>query len=1185
MHTGRDSAELADLVGADAVTVGQDVFFASDRFRPGTQDGLRLLAHELLHTVQAPDPLGALRAGRDLGGVSLPQDAIEREAEAGARDRGEYQPEVSQGSATPGWLRYARVDADQYRSERLDPATLADRLTAGILRSLRGDPADASGRVRLQLARLAPELQSDVLDRLRVRLPSSDYDHVLDLAEQGAQADSAPDTVQTPEPVMDADDLRESDRDHEEQDADERHRQERQRATETEEESPHDSSPDGEATDQHRPGDRQRPGGHAQHATHERGRKGDKDGRSGKESKDEEGRRRHGEGKGKKRTAQDGKADAGQEADSGGSADSGQVADAAQASDPGAQTASGGTTAVVDAPGGGLAAAAEGPNAQDSGTAGGAQPAGEVRNAAASQAPGSPERARQDARRQPAAGSKAQEPGHRQQLQPGEVRPEQVDKVAEAKDSPLAKHGLLEDDEEHGGDLREEERPDGLEPGADDDASSAGPADAAEPEEPLPGPELTPEDFLPSTDLDVSSVPTADRMTPGEQPAMPSFPQPPPTKAEQVQAQRANDPEDDEAPATPAAPGRPARTPEAGNRAAEDRTAADLHSGRPADSEIGPDPETARPAAEDAGPEPEEPEPATDPQDSAAERNRRQETEHAPADTHTSTAHASTGSTGHGAASAVTAVSATASAAPAVAMTQLGAASGALPAAHPAAHGPVAQQADAPGPLGTPGAQPAAHASLEPGGGACAGAQQPSTEADKPEGGASGCGGGGGGGASKPTQKPAPPDVSGQEPRTALATAGSLPLDQSATALDGADKAVDRSVGQQRTALRNAPPTVQRPSGATGTQSGPPQEAAPAAPVTKKLERVTPKSTRNNSDQGDAKTVQGRYPAQQVQPPNVGGTSGKASARDVQNMQGAVNEVPSTAPALNVTVGPAPQVELTGDADPQQMDDQSDKLHDRSTEILKVGRDDAAKPMGEDRILPDVPKETLRATVLGDASASGGTQPRIAGADQPGVAEVAQQERGPQVHAAVGQGQGQMTTAQSRQKQGEAEARKKNQADIDKATADNARQQAGERGSAGEAVRRERVQWRTEQDKKISDADSDAGKQHTDKNQKILAKRDDTTKQVTSRQGRDNKSIQDNRKQAEDKARKEKARKKEEPSGWWGWVKSKVQQAFNALLSAVTAVFDFFRKVINGVIGAFKKFADWAIDQGFGVVA
>ena len=88
VHTDRDSAALAELVGADAVTVGQDIFFASGMFRPGTEDGRRLLAHEALHTVQSPHPLGALRAGRGLGAVSLPQDAVEREAEQGSASGG-----------------------------------------------------------------------------------------------------------------------------------------------------------------------------------------------------------------------------------------------------------------------------------------------------------------------------------------------------------------------------------------------------------------------------------------------------------------------------------------------------------------------------------------------------------------------------------------------------------------------------------------------------------------------------------------------------------------------------------------------------------------------------------------------------------------------------------------------------------------------------------------------------------------------------------------------------------------------------------------------------------------------------------------------------------------------------------------------------------------------------------------
>jgi hypothetical protein len=190
LHTGRDAGQLTELLGADAVAVGQDIFFREGAYRPGTADGQRLLAHELLHTVQNPDGLGALRAGRDPGAVSLPQQAIEREAESAAQDlvrpaaAQESAPEVEEGQATPGWLRYATVDADRNRLEQIDPATLVDRLTNSVVRSLRGDPEDRSKRTRRQLARLPEELLDGVLDRLEDRLLGSEHDRVLDLVEE-----------------------------------------------------------------------------------------------------------------------------------------------------------------------------------------------------------------------------------------------------------------------------------------------------------------------------------------------------------------------------------------------------------------------------------------------------------------------------------------------------------------------------------------------------------------------------------------------------------------------------------------------------------------------------------------------------------------------------------------------------------------------------------------------------------------------------------------------------------------------------------------------------------------------------------------------------------------------------------------------------------------------------------------
>ncbi|MBD0675491.1 hypothetical protein BU198_33550, partial [Streptomyces sp. CBMA156] len=369
-------------------------------------------------------------------------------------------------------------------------------------------------------------------------------------------------------------------------------------------------------------------------------------------------------------------------------------------------------------------------------------------------------------------------------------------------------------------------------------------------------------------------------------------------------------------------------------------------------------------------------------------------------------------------------------------------------------------------------------------------------------------------------------------------------------------------------------------SGAPQTQSGTPEAAPPAEAVTERLERVGPAGPDGERQEAERKKVEGRNPGDRVAAPHVADDAGnQVSAQEVQQVQGAVDGVPSTDPALNTTVGRAPTVELTGESDPARTDRQAAKLKDGSARILGVGREDAAKPMGEDRIYPDVPKETLTASVPGGSRRRGGTGAGRAAATKPGIGIVTRQERGPQIQAAVGQGQGRLASEQATRKQGEADARRQNQAEVDQAVADNAQAQAGERGGAAEKVTAEREQWRTEQDQQISGADHDADAEHKDKTGAIDRKRTEADKDVQDRQQQDNQKIQDKRKEAEEKARKEKDRKKEESEGWWGWVKSKVKAAFDALVEAVTKVFDYFRGLINDIIDGFRKFADWAIDQ------
>jgi hypothetical protein len=210
LHTDRAAGAVCDLLGAAAVTVGTDVFFGAGAFQPGTAEGQRLIAHELLHTIQRPHGPGALAAGRDHGAVSLAHGTVEHEAEAAAGREAEpgAVAEVAPAAGAPAWLRYATPDADRARTE-LDPATLPDRLAADIVRSLRGDPADWSKRTRRQLERLPADLVDPVLDRLETRLLSPEYERVLGIIDDIGPGEPELDAHQAPVAEPDAaDELR-----------------------------------------------------------------------------------------------------------------------------------------------------------------------------------------------------------------------------------------------------------------------------------------------------------------------------------------------------------------------------------------------------------------------------------------------------------------------------------------------------------------------------------------------------------------------------------------------------------------------------------------------------------------------------------------------------------------------------------------------------------------------------------------------------------------------------------------------------------------------------------------------------------------------------------------------------------------------------------------------------------------
>lgn len=90
IHDGDRAAGLAGALGARAFTAGRDIFFGRGEYRPGTSQGLGLLAHEATHTVQQSKGRPGGRRGGRAGSATGPVPAIQKQ-EATPEQRTEFE--------------------------------------------------------------------------------------------------------------------------------------------------------------------------------------------------------------------------------------------------------------------------------------------------------------------------------------------------------------------------------------------------------------------------------------------------------------------------------------------------------------------------------------------------------------------------------------------------------------------------------------------------------------------------------------------------------------------------------------------------------------------------------------------------------------------------------------------------------------------------------------------------------------------------------------------------------------------------------------------------------------------------------------------------------------------------------------------------------------------------------------
>lgn len=115
IHTGPYADELARSLHTLALVLGTDIFFRNGAYRPETEEGRKILAHELTHVTQQK---------RDILRGETTREELEREAEeAEEREVHDDDPIVEYST---GRNRYRMRESEARRIERMVESELAE---------------------------------------------------------------------------------------------------------------------------------------------------------------------------------------------------------------------------------------------------------------------------------------------------------------------------------------------------------------------------------------------------------------------------------------------------------------------------------------------------------------------------------------------------------------------------------------------------------------------------------------------------------------------------------------------------------------------------------------------------------------------------------------------------------------------------------------------------------------------------------------------------------------------------------------------------------------------------------------------------------------------------------------------------------------------------------------------------
>jgi len=292
-------------------------------------------------------------------------------------------------------------------------------------------------------------------------------------------------------------------------------------------------------------------------------------------------------------------------------------------------------------------------------------------------------------------------------------------------------------------------------------------------------------------------------------------------------------------------------------------------------------------------------------------------------------------------------------------------------------------------------------------------------------------------------------------------------------------------------------------------------------------------------------------------------------------------QLPTRDPALEIKPGPLPHVPLEGSADPALVHQQHTQTLGAVEREHASGRQEAARPLGEDEIFPTAPAETLRGSV-GTMPAGAGqvAAPAKPAEDDEAASIIAGQEKGADIQSAVGTGLASLAGQREEYAQRTASERARADGDMSQLEQANAQEQAGERAEAKREVIGLRGQWTTAQQELVGGAQREADAKTSETLQTVAKERTSAEEQATAHYEQGQQEALRARHEAEQQAAAERQKAQgQNQGGLLGAIGSAAQSLFDKAKQAVQSVFDRARQLVRSAIERAQQLATAVMER------